>query len=300
MISTGVSSFLNIRVTDVHARIRRMEQASAHFLTPPKQHQYEIRCYLRDPDGHLIEVGQTTDTDGDWSPTTGHQANPNENPDPQKISIMTTAIIGTGGIGSAIARQLASGGETLQLSSADKESARKLAAAIGEAASVASRQPNCFEGSRCGCSCASRFSVLKDVIDEIADACSSEACLVVPSNPVGLDAQGNVVRLLPEGQSSGEVVAGWLPAGTPFAIAFGTMSADLFESSSHRSPERTILFYVSEDDRRRNEVEHLIRTAGFEPLRIGGIEQSSRLEVGGDLHDLVVSSAQERSLVAGA
>jgi hypothetical protein len=42
---------------------------------------------------------------------------------------MTTAIIGTGGIGSAIARQLAAGGETLQLSSADKESARKLAAA---------------------------------------------------------------------------------------------------------------------------------------------------------------------------
>jgi hypothetical protein len=40
----------------------------AQFLTPPKQHQYEIRCYIRDPDGHLIEVGQTTDPDGDWTP----------------------------------------------------------------------------------------------------------------------------------------------------------------------------------------------------------------------------------------
>ena len=78
------------------------------------------------------------------------------------------------------------------------------------------------------------------------------------------------------------------------------MSADLFESSSHRSPERAVLFYVSEEDRGRNEVEHLIRTAGFEPLRIGGIEQSSRLEVGGDLHDLVVGSAEARSLVVGA
>ena len=47
-----------------------------------------------------------------------------------EVSVMTTAIIGTGGIGSAIARQLADGGEALQLSSADKESARKLAAAI--------------------------------------------------------------------------------------------------------------------------------------------------------------------------
>ena len=40
----------------------------AEFLTEPKQHQYEIRCYIRDPDGHLIEVGQTTDLEGDWAP----------------------------------------------------------------------------------------------------------------------------------------------------------------------------------------------------------------------------------------
>lgn len=211
---------------------------------------------------------------------------------------MTTAIIGTGAIGSAIARQLAWGGEVLQLSSADKESARKLAAAIGGAASVAVDNRTAMKGAD-AVVLALRFSVLKDVIDEIADALS-ETCLVVPSNPVGLDAQGKVVRLLPEGQSSGEVVTGWLQAGTPLAIAFGTMSADLFESSSHRSPERAALFYVSEDDRGRDEVEHLIRTAGFEPLRIGGIEQSSRLEVGGDLHDLVVGSAEARSLVVGA
>jgi predicted dinucleotide-binding enzyme len=77
--------------------------------------------------------------------------------------------------------------------------------------------------------------VLKDVIDEIADALG-DTSLVLPSDPVGLDAQGKVVRLLPEGQSSGQVVARWLPIGTRFAIAFGTMSADLFEPSSHRSP----------------------------------------------------------------
>jgi 8-hydroxy-5-deazaflavin:NADPH oxidoreductase len=116
-----------------------------------------------------------------------------------------------------------------------------------------------------------RFSVLKDVIDEIGDALG-DTYLVVPSNPVGIDAQGNVVRLLPEGQSSGQVVAGWLPIGTRFAIAFGTMSADLFESSSHRSPEPAVLFYVSEDVHRSDEVEHLVRTAGFEPMRIGDVE----------------------------
>jgi hypothetical protein len=41
----------------------------AEFLTPPKQHPYEIRCYIRDPDGYIIEVGQTIDPREDWWPT---------------------------------------------------------------------------------------------------------------------------------------------------------------------------------------------------------------------------------------
>ena len=56
-----VSSFLNIRVRDIHAVYAEWSARGAEFLTPPKQHQYEIRCYIRDPDGYLIEVGQTTD-----------------------------------------------------------------------------------------------------------------------------------------------------------------------------------------------------------------------------------------------
>ena len=211
---------------------------------------------------------------------------------------MTTAIIGTGGIGSAIARQLAAGGETLRLSSADKESARKLADTIGGAAVVALENRNALQGAD-AVVLALRFSVLKDVIDEIADDLG-DTFLIVTSNPVGLDAQGKIVRLLPDGQSSGQVVAGWLPTGASFAMAFGTMSADLFESSSRLSPEPAVLFYVSEDEHGSDEVEHLIRTAGFEPMRIGGVEQSSRLEVGGDLHDLVVGPAEARSLVVGA
>jgi catechol 2,3-dioxygenase-like lactoylglutathione lyase family enzyme len=63
-----VSSFLNIRVKDIEAVYAEWSARGAQFLTPPKQHQYEKRCYIRDPDGHLIEVGQTTDPDGDWSP----------------------------------------------------------------------------------------------------------------------------------------------------------------------------------------------------------------------------------------
>ena len=55
-----VSSFLNIRVADIQAVYAEWSARGAEFLTPPKQHESEIRCYIRDPDGHLIEVGQTT------------------------------------------------------------------------------------------------------------------------------------------------------------------------------------------------------------------------------------------------
>jgi 8-hydroxy-5-deazaflavin:NADPH oxidoreductase len=91
-----------------------------------------------------------------------------------------------------------------------------------------------------------------------------------------------------------------MPAEARFAMAFGTLSADVLESSSKRSPELAVLFYVTDDDRAGEEVERLIRTADFEPVKAGGLQQSGRLEVGGDLHDLVVAPAEARSLAGGA
>ena len=108
---------------------------------------------------------------------------------------MTTAIVGTGGIGSVIARRLASGGETVRLSSADNESARIVAAEIGRDALVAVDNRDALQGAD-AVILALRFSVLKSVIDEISDALADKL-LVVPSNPLGIDAQGNVSRFLP-------------------------------------------------------------------------------------------------------
>jgi catechol 2,3-dioxygenase-like lactoylglutathione lyase family enzyme len=55
-----VSSFLNIRVADIQQVYEEWSSRGAEFVTPPMQRASEIRCYLRDPDGHLIEVGQAT------------------------------------------------------------------------------------------------------------------------------------------------------------------------------------------------------------------------------------------------
>jgi catechol 2,3-dioxygenase-like lactoylglutathione lyase family enzyme len=54
------SAFVNIRVADIGAAYAQWRARGAEFLTEPKDHGGEIRAYIRDPDGHLIEVGQTT------------------------------------------------------------------------------------------------------------------------------------------------------------------------------------------------------------------------------------------------
>jgi catechol 2,3-dioxygenase-like lactoylglutathione lyase family enzyme len=57
-----LSIFMNLRVTDIRRCYEMWRSRGAVFITEPKVHASEIRCYMRDPDGYLIEVGQTTTT----------------------------------------------------------------------------------------------------------------------------------------------------------------------------------------------------------------------------------------------
>jgi catechol 2,3-dioxygenase-like lactoylglutathione lyase family enzyme len=92
-----VSSFLNIRVKDIASVYSDWSARGADFLTPPKQHQYETRCYIRDPDGHLIELGQTTDPEGDWTPAHWPASTPAEEtaelPPPPEGIVLTQFIV---------------------------------------------------------------------------------------------------------------------------------------------------------------------------------------------------------------
>ena len=59
-----LSIFLNLRVNDIKRHYELWTSRGAKFITEPKVHATELRCYMRDPDGYLIEVGQTTTTAG--------------------------------------------------------------------------------------------------------------------------------------------------------------------------------------------------------------------------------------------
>jgi 8-hydroxy-5-deazaflavin:NADPH oxidoreductase len=195
---------------------------------------------------------------------------------------MTTAIIGTGQIGGTVARELASGGETVVLSAGNTDNVKKLASEIGGQATAAPSNRNAVQGANT-IVVALWLGPMRSVIEEVADLLPGKL-VIDTSNPISIGADGNVSRTLPDGQAAGEVVSGWLPKGTRYAKAFGSLPAPLLASGARRTPTPAVLFYATDDAEASEEVERLIRIAGFDPVRVGGVGESLRIEVGGDLH----------------
>jgi predicted dinucleotide-binding enzyme len=195
---------------------------------------------------------------------------------------VTTAIIGVGNIGGALARHLVGGGESVVLAAKDESRAEALARELGPLARAASVEDAIADAD------VVVFAVWLDTIKELIakDARLLDGKVVVdPSNPLGFDESGQMIRTLPEGQSSGSVVAALLPAGVHYVKAFGTLVADSLASAANRAPRRAVLFYATDDDAAATTIEGLIRAAGFEPLKAGGLADAGRLEMpGGDLH----------------
>lgn len=75
------------------------------------------------------------------------------------------------------------------------------------------------------------------------------------------------------------------PAGARMAKALGTPGAASLESAAFQTPERAVLFYATDDNGINPEIEQLITDNGFAPVNVGGIDQSIRIEVVGDLHE---------------
>jgi 8-hydroxy-5-deazaflavin:NADPH oxidoreductase len=195
---------------------------------------------------------------------------------------MTTAIIGIGNIGGAVARHLVAGGESVVLAATDQSHVEALAGELGPLARAASVEDAIAGGD------AVVFAVWLDTMRELIPqhARLLEGKVVVdPSNPIGFDQSGQPFRTLPEGQSAGSVVAALLPAGAHYVKAFGTLGADALAAGARREPRRAVLFYATDDDTAAATIERLIRAAGFDPLKAGGVADARRIEVpGGDLY----------------
>src|SRR5580765_5113498 len=202
---------------------------------------------------------------------------------------MATAIIGTGNIGGALARHLVRGGEPVVLAAKDEANAAVLAQELGDLARAASVEEAIAEAD------AVVFAVWLDTLKELAakDVDLLEGKVVVdPSNPIGVDENGEMTRTLPDNQSAGSVVAAMLPTGAHYVKAFGTLGADSLASAANREPRRAVLFYATDDDVAATTIERLVRAAGFEPFKAGGVADAGRIETpGGDLHQASLNGA---------
>jgi 8-hydroxy-5-deazaflavin:NADPH oxidoreductase len=215
-------------------------------------------------------------------------------------SVLTTAIIGVGNIGGTLARRLVVGGEPVIVAAKDEAHAETLAHELGPLARPASVEHAIAEAG------AVVFAVWLDATRELIARHASlleNRVVVDPSNPVGFDADGQMSRTLPDDQSAGAVVAALLPASAHYVKAFGTLSAPALASGANREP-RAVLFYATDDDTAASTIERLIRAAGFEPLKAGGLADAGRIEApGGDLHQFglngeLVDLDQARAAIA--
>jgi predicted dinucleotide-binding enzyme len=214
---------------------------------------------------------------------------------------MTTAIIGVGNLGSAVARHLVAGDEPVVLAAQDEQHAVELARELGPGAEAAPVE-DAIEGADIVV-LALWLDQLKAFIPEQAHLLEDKV-VVDPSNPIGFDESGQMIRTLPDGESSGSIVAGLLPASAHYVKAFGTLGADFLASNANREPRRAALFYATDDDVAAGTVEQLIRTAGFDPVKAGGVVDAGRLEgpdgdlSQGGLNGEVVDLDQARAAIA--
>jgi 8-hydroxy-5-deazaflavin:NADPH oxidoreductase len=205
-----------------------------------------------------------------------------------KESRMATAIIGVGNIGGAVARHLTNGGEPVVLAAHDESKAKALADELGPRARAASVEDAIAAGD--AVVFALWLDALEDVLERNVQRLDGKV-VIDPSNPIGFDASGQPMRTIPEGQSQASIVASLLPAGAHYLKAFGTLAAPSFASSSNRNP-RAVLFYATDDDEAAATAERLIRAAGFDPLKAGGLADAGRIEMpGGDLHQASMNGA---------
>jgi 8-hydroxy-5-deazaflavin:NADPH oxidoreductase len=194
----------------------------------------------------------------------------------------TVAIIGTGNVGSALAADFAAGGQDFLLAGRDLDAARKLAADLDGHAEAVTTDEAVDRADMLVF--AVWLDAFRELIARYGDRLAGKV-IVDPSNPIAPDGNGGFRKVIGEQESAGQLLAGLLPTGAVLVKALGTLSAGSITSAAWREPEQAAGFYAADDSAAGDLVADLIRAAGFEPVKVGGLNQSIRIEVFGDLHE---------------
>lgn len=192
------------------------------------------------------------------------------------------AVIGLGNIGGAIAANLVKGNRQVIIADRTFEKAKTLAQKLGNLAQPAEIPAAIKEAEIIVL--AIYFEPIKAFLKQYASELEGKI-IVDPSNPIAPAENGGFKKIIGENESAGQILSTQLPRGAKLAKTLGTLGAASLASASFQTPEKAVVFYAADDTSINSEIEELIRDNGFEPVRIGGLDQSIRIEVFGDLHE---------------
>lgn len=191
------------------------------------------------------------------------------------------AVIGLGNIGQAVAGNLAKSENQFIVADRNLEKAKELSAKWGNNV-LPSDIPNAVKNAQI-LVLSIPFEAIEGFLKEYSKDLEGKI-IVDPSNPIAPDENGGFKKIIGENESAGEINSKFLPENAKLVKALGTLGASSLSESAYQNLGKSVLFYATDDESINPEVEGLIN-GGFEPLRIGGINQSIRIEVFGDLHE---------------
>jgi predicted dinucleotide-binding enzyme len=192
------------------------------------------------------------------------------------------AVIGLGNIGGAVATNLVKGSRQVIVADRTLQKAKDFAEKLGNLARPleivdAVKQADIIV-------LAIYFGPIQDFLKQYSTELEGKI-VVDPSNPIAPDEKGGFKKIVGQNESAGQILSTQVFKGTRLVKALGSLGAASLAKTAFQQPDRAVLFYANEDSSIDNEIEELIRDIGFEPLKIGDLDKSIRIEVFGDLHE---------------
>lgn len=192
------------------------------------------------------------------------------------------AVIGLGKIGEAIATNLTKGNHAVILASRDLEKAKALASKLGNLA-VAKETSAAIKDADVIIP-AIYFNSIKEFFQTYSTELEGKIIVDV-SNPIAPDGNGGFKKIVSQNESAGKILSDLIPKNVKLVKAFGTLGVGTLLKAAFNEPERKVLFFASDCINNNQQIEELIADSGFVPFHIGGLTQSIRIEVFGDLHE---------------
>lgn len=192
------------------------------------------------------------------------------------------AIIGLGNLGQAIASNLSKSNRAFIAVDRNVEIAHNLSAKWGTPA-----QPGDIQSALKNADIvilSIPFEAIADFMKEYASDLEGKI-IVDPSHPIAPDDKGGFKKVIGENESAGEINASALPKNASLAKVLGTLGAASLTGAAYRTPEKSVLFYATDENDINETIEQLITDNGFDAVRVGGLNQSLRIEEFGDLHE---------------